>query len=169
MIDKKMSSRIRMQADDFLKAYQVLAENYDKASLVIMTPSVVNLAFALELYIKDLHFAIKGKAPRGHNILKLYKTLPHTIKKEIIKHKAISQNPFHTRGNIFSPKFYSKNYSTYNRFTDQIKAISKGFEDWRYSHENHNSLNYDTSFALALIEAIKETADNNRKILSKAA
>lgn len=152
-----------MQADDFLKAYHVLAENYDKASLVIMTPSVVNLAFALELYIKDLHFAIKGKAPRGHSILQLYKSLPHHIKKEIIKHKAISQNPFHIRGNIFSPKFYSKDYSTYDRFADQIKAISKGFEDWRYSHENDNRLSYDSSFALALIEAIKATADSNRR------
>ncbi len=156
-----MSSQIRMQADDFFKAYQVLEKNYNTESLTIMGPSVVCLAFAVELYLKDLHFALTSKAPRGHNIKKLFEKLPSKTKQEIFGHKSISQNPFMIRGNIFSPRYYSRGYTAYDRFIDRMKAISNGFEKWRYSYEG-GTLNYDSSFALALIEAVISAADNIR-------
>ncbi len=111
-----MSTGIRMQADDFFNAYRVLSES-NKAMfealeksrgnlrtvsevafgmLPTMGPSVVNLAFSVELYIKDLYSALKMEPPRGrngHNILKLYAKLPKRIKREIFAHRAFSQNP----------------------------------------------------------------------------
>ena len=156
-----MSLHIRMQANDFFDAYKVLEKNYNTASLTIMAPSIVCLAFAVELYLKDLHFTISGEAPHGHDIYKLFEKLPSQIKQEIFAHKSISQNPFMSRGNILSPQYYNRDYSAYERFIDQMKAISDGFEKWRYSYEV-GTLNYDSSFAAAFTEAVISTADNIR-------
>ena len=151
-----------MQADDFLKAYQVLEKNYNAETLMIMGPSIVCLAFAVELYLKDLHFALTGNTPRGHNIHELFEKLPQQIRQEIFATKAISENPFMSRGNIFSPKYYSHSYSEYERFVDQMKEISNGFEKWRYSYECP-TLQYESFFALALIEAFISISDKIRQ------
>jgi HEPN domain-containing protein len=158
----QMSLQVRMQADDFFRAYQVLEKNYNAATLAIMGPSVVCLAFAVELYLKDLHIVLTGKAPRIHNINKLFEKLPPAVKQEIFAHKSISQNPFMTRGNIFSSEYYSRTYTLEDRFIDRMKAISDGFEKWRYSYESA-TLKYESSFAIALIEAVASTTDNMRQ------
>ena len=164
---------IQVQADDFFNAYLVLKDN-NEAMIERLSNSpgkpligtselgtrsttgvdIVCLAFSVELYIKDLHYAIKGKAPRGHNILKLFEKLPEQIQQEIFDYESISQNPFNTRGDIFSPNRFTSEYSAYDGFIDQIKAISDGFEKWRYSYESA-ALHYDISFALAFIESLK--------------
>lgn len=151
-----------MQADDFLRAYQVLEKNYNAATLAVMGPSIVCLAFAVELYLKDLHVILTGKAPRIHNIYKLFEKLPVSVKQEIFTHKSISENPFMTRGDILSPEYFNRTCSLNDRFVDQMKAISDGFEKWRYAHESV-TLKYDSFFAIALIEAVAETADNIRQ------
>ena len=170
-----------MQADDFFNAYLVLKDN-NEALMEILENNpgkpligakelgtritggvgIVCLAFSVELYIKDLHYAIKGEVPRGHNIHELFEKLPEQIQQEIFAYDSISQNPFFTRGDIFSTKRFTSAYSAYDGFIDQIKAISNGFEKWRYSYESA-SLQYDTSFALALIESIKSASKEVRK------
>lgn len=172
-----MSIEIRLQADDFFNAYRILAESnaafFDQAqklggkpqasakafaSLPAMSPGIVCLAFAVELYIKDLHFALKGKAPRGHSILKLFEKLPDNARQEIFVHNSISGNPFVGRGSVFSVKKFTRDYTAYDGFIEKIEEISNGFEKWRYSYES-KSLKYEEWFALAFIEAIKATAD----------
>lgn len=113
-----MTSEIRMQADNFYKAHLVLKNNYSTAALAIMGPAVVCLSFSVELYLKDVHYVLTGKAPRVHDILKLFDQLPPQFNQEIFAHKAISQNPFTSRGDMFSTQFYSDNYSLYDRFLD---------------------------------------------------
>jgi HEPN domain-containing protein len=158
-----MSWLLKVQADDFFNAYQVLKGNYNTATLAIMGPSIVVLAFAVELYVKDVHVALTGIAPKGHDILKLFKELPEPIKKQIFSHPSISQNPFHTRGPAWSIKKYDKDYTPYDGFIDQLEAISNAFVDWRYSHEGkRGSLNYNSSLAEDLIEAVKSVARNIR-------
>jgi len=167
---------IRFQADDFFNAYQVLrtdGENKFKRrkpsggvggfedGLPVMCAGVVCLAFSVELYIKDLHFAVTGKTPYGHDILKLYEGLPEEVRQKVFSHETISQNPFATSGNIFSPKRFTSAYSAYDGFIDQIKAISDGFEKWRYSYER-TTLKYEEWFALVFIEAVKSVADTIR-------
>jgi HEPN domain-containing protein len=156
-----MSWQIRVQADDFFRAYQVLEENYETATLAVMGPAIVNLAFAVELHIKALHYSATGKVLRGHNILALFKRLPNTIREQVFNHEAVSQNPFMTRGDDLSVKYFSKSYTPYERFTDQMKTISKAFEQWRYSYE-HGTLNYDSDFAENLIEAVRAIDDRTR-------
>lgn len=172
-----MSLKIRMQADDFFNAYRVLQESNEAAidklsklagkplevskafgTLPAMGVTVVCLAFSVELYIKDLYYALKIKPPRSHKILELYKGLPEQIQQKIFSHDSISGNPFVARGNIFSPEIFTSAYSAYDGFIDQIKAISDGFEKWRYSYES-TTLHYEEWFALAFIEAVKSTAE----------
>ena len=152
-----MTSNIRRQADDFLKAYEILSKNKPELN----SPAIVNLAFALELYIKDLHYALNKKIPRGHNILELFKKLPLEAQQKIRNYPDIQK----------LIAFYSKNkfllYIPQNKdkkpITDvleqQIHKISDLFQNWRYSYES-NTLYYSSSFTLTFIEAIKATADN---------
>lgn len=180
-----MSIEIRMQADDFFNAYRVLRESNEAmfdtlkktrgklktvsevafGVLPTMGPDVVNLAFSLELYVKDLHFALNGTVPRGHNILKLYTKLPKPIKREIFTHRSISQNPWMTKGPVFLLKRYTGDRNAYHGFLHQIGAISNSFEKWRYSYES-KALHYEESFALAFIEAVKSSADMTRTRLA---
>ncbi len=163
-----MSWRIREQADDFFKAYQVLTKNYDSETLAIMGPSVVCLAFSVELYIKALYSALGLKPLRnrdGHNILKLYKALPRTIKRQIFLHEGISQNPFITRGPAILLRRFSGIARDYYGFVRHLGAISDGFEKWRYPYEaNTAALHYDSSFAEALITAIKSATDDPKTL-----
>jgi hypothetical protein len=155
--------QIRLQADDFLNAYHVLVKNYGSETLALMGPSVVCLAFAVELYLKDLHHVVNGKARWGHNICKLFEALSEGTRQKVFSHKSISENPFMSRGDIFSTQYYSSTYTAYDRFIDQLKGISDGFEKWRYAHEVDGAQKYDSSFALTLITAISSTADNIRR------
>ncbi len=171
---------IQMQADDFFNAYLVLEENnkafFEKQAnssettpigtnkrdtYPTMGPAIVCLAFSVELYLKDLHYVVRGKALRSHNILELFEELPEQIQQEIFAHDSISQNPFITRGDGFSLKRFTSDYSAFDGFIDHIKAISKGFEKWRYSYES-TSLQYNNFFAEAFIEAMKSVANRAR-------
>lgn len=164
-----MSFRIRMQADDFFKAYQTLKQSYDTASLAVMGPSIVCLAFSIELYLKEVYFLLNEEPPRGrdgHDILKLFQRLPEEIQHEVFSHDVIiSQSPWLT-GDIFSPKRYTEPPNPFDGFLYEIQLISKGFTDWRYSHEKSN-LRYNSGFAESFITAVQSVSDRikgeNRK------
>ena len=160
----QMSSKIQVHAEYFFNAYQVLSEN-DEAMINRLESSpgkplvgtkmlgtrptmginIVCLAFSVELYIKDVHYALEGKTPRGHDILKLFETLSEQIQKEIFTHHSISKYGW-----------------SFEEFKQEIKAISDGFEKWRYSYEI-TTLQYNTYFALVFIEAIKSVVDAAHK------
>ena len=175
-------SRIQIQADDFFNAYLVLKVNneavIERLSKLPGTPlvgtkelgthptpgiEIVCLAFSLELYLKDLHYALTKKKPsKDHDILKLFNKLPEKIRQEIFACDSISQNPFIARGNIFYAKRSAATHNPYDGFIDHIKEISDGFVKWRYSYES-STLRYSDSFAVAFIHAIKSVTDNVRR------
>ncbi|GAB4394383.1 MAG: hypothetical protein Tsb0032_19030 [Kiloniellaceae bacterium] len=126
-----------------------------------MGPSVVCLAFSIELYMKHLHAVSTAKVPRGHSILKLYRNLPRQIRREIFAHESISENPFAMRGPVLLRKRFSGNRRAYYGFLQQVKSISNGFEEWRYSYER-TTLQYEVSFALSFVEAVKSAASIRR-------
>ncbi|MBI5006441.1 MAG: hypothetical protein HZB95_04875 [Nitrosomonadales bacterium] len=89
-----------------------------------IVPFVVNSAFAIELYLKALgkkhHVTL-----RGHELLKLYKTLPRTALVEI--EEAIPRCAKERRlGN--SPNF-----------VEYLKELNSAFVDWRYIFEKSQS------------------------------
>ena len=83
-----------------------------------MEMDIVCLAFSVELYIKDLHFALEDKAPRGHDIIKFFEKLPENIQQNILTYHSIRKYGWR-----------------FKAFKQEIKAISNGFEKWRYSYE----------------------------------
>lgn len=170
-----MSSRF--QADLFFNSFKVLRANdaaflaHNVAAAVNLETqssgpiptvgvSVVCLAFSVELYIKDVYFALGKKPPRGHNIIKLYKSLPKLVRRQIFFHPSIISNPWAVSHPLFSPQFLNR--CPYKGFFYQLKDISKGFEQWRYSYES-TSLRYNDGFASAFIDAVKDSADKIRE------
>lgn len=189
--EHKMSCEIRMQADNFFNAYRVLSESdeimigkLEKLSgkpLVsktafgacpVSTPSIVCLAFALELYIKELHVVLKPqksdeeeiKAPRGHNILELFRKLPLDAQQEIRSYPAIQKLVAFYSVELFP--LYIPQDKNEQPITDilerQIYKISDAFQKWRYSYES-GTLDYEEGTALALIEAVKSAANSTRR------
>ena len=154
-----MSWLVRVQADDFFKAYEVLA----KTGIELSSPAIVNLAFSVELYIKDLHFALKGEAPRGHNILELIRELPEEAQQEIRQYPSLQKITayYSMQMPLYIPQDKRKKPIT-DILEQQIYKISDAFEKWRYFYEN-GSLNYEYPTALALIEAVKFSADKARR------
>ncbi len=154
---------LKTQAEDFLNAYEILNESNEAlidqqsgasespvtekvfGALPTMGVEVVCLAFSVELHIKALHYAILGKTPRGHNILKLFKRLPEWAQQEIFHHRSIAKYGW-----------------TRAEFEDQLRDISDGFSKWRYAYES-TSLRYNSYFALVLIEASRSVAASKHK------
>lgn len=185
----KLSWEIRMQADDFFNAYRVLRESQevmiDKlenlsgkplvsetafGAFPVSIPSIVCLAFALELYIKYLHVTLSAKnneekpcPPHGHNILELFRGLPPKAQQEIRDYPAIQKLVafYSMRTPLYIPQDKAKQ-PIIDTFEQQIYKISDAFEKWRYSYEK-GTLNYEESTAMALIEAFKSVSDNTRK------
>ena len=140
-------------AQDFLNAYGILKDSNDAliermsggevkvgaetafGTRPAMGIEVVCLAFSVELHLKELHRVMSGKIPRGHNIAKLFRTLPAAVQEEVCSHRAIAR--------------YGWNDS---QFENELLAISDGFEKWRYAYESV-ALWYNSYFAEVLIEA----------------
>ncbi len=186
-----MSWLIRLQADDFFNAYRVLKESDDLmisklenlsgkplvsktafGAFPVSTPSIVCLAFALELYIKNLYVILKTldsgnekiKPPRVHNILQLFMKLPEEVQQEIRDFSSIQEIVAFYSMEMF-PLYITKDQNK-KPITDtleqQIYKISDAFEKWRYSYEN-GTLQFEESTALALIEAVKSITSNAQK------
>ena len=153
---------LKTHADDFLNAFKILKESNEAlihslsdGSGSAVTPrafgtrpamgvEIVCLAFSVELHIKDVHYAISGEPPRGHNILNLFKELPEWAQREIFHHPSIAQYRWGS-----------------TEFEEQLRRISDGFERWRYAYESA-SLRYESYFALVLIEATRSVTASTR-------
>lgn len=147
--------RCQFEAQSYLNAYKLLNQNNytfmeQSASgkpveaLETMSTDIVCLAFALELFLKDLHFSL-GKKIRGHEIRELFVQLPEDIQQEIVGYH------LHERG---SPFFSYQAKTPRDKLMTKVDEVSDGFMKWRYSHER-SSLHYDISFVLEFIDTIK--------------
>lgn len=151
-------SHLAIHAQDFLNAYEILKESNEAlidgkcdgdrqghvkgayGKLPAMGIDVVCLAFSVELHLKELHRVVTGNAPKGHNIAKLFRTLPESVQAELASHESIA------------------NYGWSDEQLDrELRAISDGFEKWRYAYES-TSIRYNSYFAEVLIEASRFVA-----------
>jgi hypothetical protein len=83
-------------------------------------PFVVNLAFALELYLKTLGHLF-GKALRGHDLLELFDALPPEGR------EALRQNLPKAR--------WQCDITNLEEFRKVLSGLRSVFVDWRYLHE----------------------------------
>ena len=165
MSDTRVLMYLDTHAGDFLNAFEIIKESNEaliarqtgtsaaastKGAFGVrpaMGIEIVCLAFSVELHIKALHYALSGKPPRGHNIFTLFRRLPEWVQRATFHHQSIAQYGW-----------------SVSKFEDRVRAISDGFEKWRYAFES-TSLRYDIYFALALIEATKAVATSTRRCL----
>ncbi|WP_315729145.1 hypothetical protein [Bradyrhizobium sp. SZCCHNS2015] len=90
-----------------------------------MAPFVVNIAFAIELFLKTL--AIQhGKKLHGHEISKLFKKLPSAAKNEI---------DFHLRRLSLTSQ-WAEEIKTMDDLRNVLDEVDTAFVDWRYLHED---------------------------------
>lgn len=102
-------------------------------------PPIVNLALAIELYIKLLQFMATKERKREHNLLRLcirlYETAPEVVTVVIRNHHAANDCEM---------------------FLSELKPIAKDFEQWRYAHE-HSLLATSVDSLLQLANAFRRT------------
>jgi hypothetical protein len=151
-------SLLSIHAQDFLNAYEILRESNDAlvehskdcvanrtnqtayGASPAMGIDIVCLAFSVELHLKELHRAVTGKVPRGHNIAKIFRDLPEPVQKDVSSYSSIAQYGWSDA-----------------QMQSELLAISDGFEKWRYAYES-TALRYNVYFAKVLIEAIRFVA-----------
>ena len=91
-------------------------------------PYFVNLAFAIELFIKSMHVTIDSDTgkyevharTRGHSLVGIFEKLPQDVKKKAID-------------------LYNNEYG--ESLSLHLAQISDVFIEWRYSHESNTKLN----------------------------
>ena len=111
-----------------------------------MAPGIVCLAFTAELYLKTLHLARHGKAPRGHKLHVLLGNLPPDLQGYVGERYAL-------RSGRVSVDFRA-----------DIQAFGNAFADWRYVYEGPDSMHLELGrllqFTSALFEAIQRERPN---------
>ncbi len=90
-----------------------------------MSPFVVNIAFAIELFIKTLSIQ-HGKKLHGHEIKKLFKKLPGGAKDEIGHHLS----------RLCTSSQWADGIKTMKSLREVLEEVDTAFIDWRYLHED---------------------------------
>ncbi|WEK36919.1 MAG: hypothetical protein P0Y53_05330 [Candidatus Pseudobacter hemicellulosilyticus] len=136
---------VLLQGEDYLRLYKTAIEKNTQIQDHIRQAHIVNLAFALELLLKALHYSI-GKVERGHNLNKLYIRLPHKIQKEIKK-----------KFGMKLPTYFLPRPAEFPTFEEMLKQHANAYERWRYFHEV-GSGSFNDQFCTALAYSIIEVA-----------
>ncbi|MBP1064873.1 hypothetical protein JOE51_006340 [Bradyrhizobium japonicum] len=89
------------------------------------SPFVVNIAFAIELFIKTLSIQ-HGKKLHGHEIKKLFKKLPGAAKDEIDRQLR----------RLSATSKWANGVQTMDDLRGVLDEIDTAFVDWRYLHED---------------------------------
>lgn len=84
---------------------------------MLMVPSLVCYAFCVEVGIKALALHAQGKGPWGHDLAKLFGSLPHELQTQI-------------RNDTSAPYPGSD-----SRFDADLGMVRDTFDVWRYIHE----------------------------------
>ena len=107
---------------------------------VDMAPGIVCLAFAAELYLKTLHLARTGKAPKGHKLHVLFGNLPADLSARI------------------GSRYSARSGRSASEFSADVQGFGNAFAEWRYVYETdapiHLELGRLMLFVATLFEAI---------------
>ena len=103
-------------------------------------PSVVNLAFAIELALKAALLAY-CPSPRGHGLKELFEQLPE------------------------SDRTYIRSYMPFQAewFDAGLVAVSEAFVEWRYIHEQRGLKSINLEFLMHLWHAASKLAEQKRQ------
>lgn len=152
-MDNSYIRKSMMNAEGYLEAANALRKKISNNGyyLGIYGPAyTANLAFACELYIKQL-LLLTGRHMTGHKLENLYNELPEQYKQEI----DISYRDLCTKC-IVKNKYKLQLRS----LKDCIHAYNNAFEDWRYWYEGgKQSISLGWIDFHILIEVIKSKVE----------
>lgn len=100
----------------------------------LFIPTLVCYALCIELGLKALALYEIGKAPRGHDLKKLFRTLPPALQARIVG----DTEP--------DPK----------RFESDLDLVRNVFEEWRYIYEKGHAVDTDLGFLQRLAAVIQK-------------
>ena len=121
--ETSLEGRMFSQAASFAASAALLMKNIrvDRSGAnQFGTPFVVNMAFAIELYLKTLA-CIQGESLSGHDLLKLYNAMPESARRAAEAHMAEGRAMY---GLVPSVTFASA-----------LSKARNAFVEWRYSYE----------------------------------
>lgn len=134
MIKSHDPRRIFNVAESFRIATLDLAERFSKHDLKCIIPYSVNLAFALELFLKCLITIEKGETPEGHKTEVLFSELSERSKKRTIDY---FENPSDEARRIRDAMENFRN--TKIRFEEALARGNDTFRNNRYLYEHPGS------------------------------
>ena len=104
-------------------------------------PTLVCYALCIELGLKALTLYEFGKAPRGHDLKKLFSTLPRALQARIVDDTGADAK----------------------RFESDLDLVRNVFEEWRYIYEKGHAVDTDLGFLQRLATAIQKVMTDSRK------
>lgn len=148
---------ILSNAQDFSRASQILRKHNQhcvgSGEQPVFTVDIVNLAFAIELFLKALLCGV-GKKVRGHKMNELFACLPEEKQMEI--KEAFNNHLVKTKGHsqdLFRLKF-----------EDRLEQYANTYDYWRYFHEKKCGT-FDSRFCEDLSLVLNEMATTEAQSL----
>lgn len=102
---------------------------------------IVVSVFAIELYLKAL-LKLAEKESRGHDLLRLFETLPQEFKNAVMAQDSLLRKKF--------------KHELLNEFSVMLAKLNHAFEQWRYMYE-HETLQVDLPPIIFLLVVLKST------------
>ncbi len=141
--------------------------------IMLACPAATSLSFALELWLKVLHFQHCGTYPHTHDLVAIYRTLSpdsrSVLESTYVKMFGRAEPPECTYFTVVTasdahhaPPQAMPDVST---FGVALSHASDAFVTWRYLHERlelRNSIGFHFKAILCLIEAVHEAVQTYR-------
>ena len=105
------------------------------------TPSIVNSAFACEIFLKALLLYHDVIINKEHNLKSLFEMLPERVREYIIS--TVKYNTGRQWESVWG--------------FDPVERISNAFVEWRYCYEYHHHMEMDISFLEAFRNALRNS------------
>ena len=129
----------RMTSTAFLEAYRRCMDETTSSTEAMFIPALICAAFSAEVGIKALLLQ-SGKPAKGHDLLKLFNSLPAATKFEIFSNMRME-----------APEFAAN-----------LRHIRDAFKDWRYMYEFNDERFISIAFVANFASAVAAANPLNR-------
>ncbi|MBT2558211.1 hypothetical protein J7E24_10480, partial [Hymenobacter sp. ISL-91] len=140
---------------------------HDATAFMMIGPAAVNLALAIELYLKAIHSLSASRPPNTHELWRLFKTLPQLTMlslgqkyKDILPTKVDQLKAIHMTLKQGGEQHKAKPIPSSTTVKELLTAHNHSFMNWRYLHE-FSSKGYDYHFDFHAIDVFGEILNSH--------
>ena len=130
-------------ANEFYEVAQLLDKHREHGEYRYLTPCIVNLSFACELYLKYLLGRRTNNSKNGHSLLDIYNNLPSPEIKQQINEALDSK--------------------WVRSFEESLLICDKYFVDFRYIHEKDDNWSVYTSDLFRVVHALYTVCNSTQQ------